>query len=148
MTTGPSTSAYDTWATTTYGLSGANAAFDFDYENDGIKNGLEWILGGNPTTNSPGILPAATRNLSGDLVLTFTRLEASISESTLVVEFGTDLATWPKQVTIGATGSGPDVNGVTVGIDTAATPDAVTVTIPSSQSAGGKLFTRLKASKP
>ena len=149
VTTGPtSSSAYDTWANTTYGLSGANAAFDFDYENDGIKNGLEWILGGNPTTNSPGIIPAATRNLSGDLVLTFTRLEASISESTLVVEFGTDLATWPKQVTIGATGSGQDANGVTVGIDTAATPDAVTVTIPSSQAAGGKLFTRLKATKP
>jgi autotransporter-associated beta strand protein len=149
VTTGPSSSnAYDIWATTTHGLSGANADFDFDYENDGIKNGLEWILGGNPTTSSPGILPAPTRNLTGDLVLTFTRLEAAITESTLVVEYGTDLATWPKQVTIGATGSAPDVNGVTVGIDTAATPDAVTVTIPSSQAFGAKLFTRLKATKP
>lgn len=148
VSTGPSLSAYDQWATVTYGLTGPNAAFDFDFDNDGIDNGLEWILGGNPTTNSAGILPLATRNLSGDLVLTFTREEDAIPETSLKVQFGTDLASWPKQATIGATSSGPDANGVTVSIDTVASPDAVTVTIPASNAPSGRIFARLNATQP
>lgn len=147
VTTGPSASAYDTWASG-FGLTGPDAAFDFDYDNDGIDNGLEWILGGDPTTNSAGILPLATRNPSGDLVLTFTREEDAIPETTLNVLFGTDLASWPKQATIGATTSGPDANGVTVTIDTGASPDAVTVTIPASNAPAGRIFARLNAGKP
>jgi fibronectin-binding autotransporter adhesin len=147
VTTGPSASAYDTWASG-FSLTGPNAAFDFDYDNDGIENGLEWILGGNPTTNSAGILPVATKNVSGDLVLTFNREEDSITESTLKVQFGTDLASWPKEVTIGATSSGPDVNGVTVSIDTVASPDAVTVTIPASNAPTGSIFARINATRP
>jgi len=147
VTTGPTASAYDTWASS-HGLTGPNAAFDFDFDNDGIDNGLEWILGGNPTTSSTGILPVATRNLSGDLVFTFTREEDAISETTLKVEFGTDLASWPKQATIGATSSGPDVNGVTVSINTVASPDAVTVTIPASNAPSGRILARLNARQP
>ncbi len=147
VTTGPSSSAYDTWASG-FSLTGPNAAFDFDYDNDGLDNGLEWILGGNPTTSSTSKAPVASRNLAGDLVLTFTREENSITESTLKVLIGTNLATWPKEATVGATGSGPDANGVTVNINTAATPDAVTVTIPASNAASGKLFGRLKATRP
>lgn len=147
VTTGPASSAYGTWASG-YGLTGPNAAFDFDFDNDGIDNGLEWILGGNPTTNSADILPDATRNLSGDLVLTFTREEDAIPETTLKVEFGTDLASWPKKATIGATSSVADANGVTVNIDTDASPDAVTVTIPASNAPSGRIFARLIATKP
>jgi fibronectin-binding autotransporter adhesin len=147
VTTGPSASAYDTWASG-FSLTGPNAAFDFDFDNDGIENGLEWILGGNPTTNSAGILPVATKNVSGDLILTFNREEDSITESTLKVQFGSDLASWPKEVTIGGTSSGPDVNGVTVAIDTAASPDAVTVTIPASNAPAGSIFARLNATRP
>jgi hypothetical protein len=49
---------------------------------------------------------------------------------------------------VGATSSGPDANGVTVTINTAATPDTVTLNIPASNAAAGKLFGRLKAAKP
>ena len=148
VSTGPSASAYDQWATVTYGLSGGNAAFDFDYDNDGLDNGLEWILGGNPTTSSTTKAPMASRNLAGDLVLTFTREETSISESTLKVLIGTDLTTWPKEATVGATTSGPDANGVTVSINDATTPDTVTVTIPATNAVSGKIFARVKATKP
>ena len=148
LTYAPSASAYDQWATVTYGLSGGNAAFDFDYDNDGLDNGLEWILGGNPTTSSTTKAPVASRNLAGDLVLTFTREETSISESTLKVLIGTDLTTWPKEATVGATTSGPDANGVTVSINDATTPDTVTVTIPATNAVSGKIFARVKATKP
>lgn len=147
VTTGPAASAYDTW-TNSFSLAGPSAAFDADPENDGIQNGLEWILGGNPTTNSAGKLPVATRNLSGDLVLTFTREEDAIAATTLKVQISTDLNVWSKEATVGAISSGPDVNGVVVDIDDTASPDAVTVTIPAANAAGGKVFARLYATKP
>lgn len=147
VTTGPSISAYEAW-TSSFSLSGPNAAFDFDYDNDGIENGLEWILGGNPTANSADILPLATRNPAGDLILSFNRKEESIAETTLRVEFGTDLASWPKQASIGAGNSGPDTNGVIVEVNTVASPDGITVTIPASNALSGRIFARLVASKP
>jgi len=39
------------------GLTGADAAFDNDYDMDGIANGLEFLLGGDPTTADGGLLP-------------------------------------------------------------------------------------------
>jgi autotransporter-associated beta strand protein len=147
VTTGPSASAYDTWASS-YGLTGLNAAFDIDHDNDGIANGLEWILGGNPTTNSAGILPVATRNSSGDLVLTFTREEDAIAATTLKVQISTDLNSWSKEATVATGSSGPDTNGVLITIDESASPDAVTITIPAANATAGKVFARLHATKP
>ena len=133
-----------------YNLSGPNAAFDFDYDKDSLGNGLEWILGGNPTQNdNPSILPVVTGSATTGLTLVFNRATASLPPaSTLVVDFDGDLdATWAKSVTVGAASSGPDANGVTVAVDT---PSAgkVTVTIPASNAVAGKLFTRLRAVKP
>ena len=137
--------AYDTWSTTTHSLSGASAAFDADPDSDGLANGLEWILGGNPNMSSASIAPAATPDASNNFVITFTRLEASIPETTLTLEYTTDLTTWPGQVTIGTTNSGPDANGVIVSINTTPSPDSVTVTIPASNATNGRIFTRLRA---
>ncbi len=151
VTSGPGGSAYDTWTTNPpYNLTGPDAAFDFDYDKDGIENGLEWVLGGNPTQNdNPSILPTVTGSAVTGLTLVFNRAAASLPPaSTLVVDFDGDLdATWTKSVTIGATNAGPDSNGVTVAVDT---PSAgkVTVNIPASNAAGGKLFSRIRAEKP
>jgi fibronectin-binding autotransporter adhesin len=146
---GPSaSSAYDTWAITTHGLSGGNAAFDFDFENDGLANGLEWILGGNPKTGAPTVSPLAGRDLSGNLVLQFTREEEAITESTLTLQYATDLdGTWANSFVIDADG-GTDANGVIVLIDQIPDPDTVVVTIPATATPGGKAFARLKATKP
>lgn len=143
VTSGPATSAYDTWATG-FGLSGGNAAFDADPDNDGVKNGLEWILGGNPNTSSTAAAPAVSRDPSGNLVLTFTRREDSITEGTLTLEYGPDLASFANSYVIDADG-GTDANGVVVSINQTASPDAVTVTIPPAAVPGGRVFARLKA---
>ncbi len=143
--TGGSASAYNTWANTTHGLSGANAAFDFDFDNDGLDNGMEWILGGIPTSGTTSVSPSATRDNSNNLILTFTREEDAIGETVLTLEYGSDLTNWTPFV-IDADG-GTDANGVTVAINQTASPDAVTVTIPVSQSVAGKIFSRLKAVK-
>ena len=140
-----SLSAFDSWTAITQGLSGAAAAFDADPDGDGLANGLEWILGGNPSVSSASIAPSATRDTSGNFVITFNRLEDSITEATLALEYTSDLTTWPGQILIGATSTGPDANGISVSINTAPSPDAVTVTIPAANAANGRIFTRLRA---
>ncbi|MEX1049744.1 MAG: autotransporter-associated beta strand repeat-containing protein [Akkermansiaceae bacterium] len=132
--------AYDLWSA---GL--ANPAFDFDSDNDGIENGLEWILGGNPNQNdTPSILHAVTGNATTGLTLTFTREEDSIPETTLSLEYSTDLAgPWTSEI-IDQDG-GNLANGVVVTVNEAASPDAVTISIPASNAPGGRLFARLKA---
>lgn len=138
---------YDTWVAT-FGLTGPNAAFDFDHDNDGIDNGLEWVLGGNPTIGNAASLYTVTGSAATGLTLAFDREEDSIGVATLTVEYGSTLATWPGSTTVGATSSPADGNGVVVTVNDTPSPDEVTVNIPVSNSASGKLFARLKATLP
>ena len=141
-------SAYDTWSMTTHGLSGGNAAFDFDNDKDGIPNGMEWILGGNPTVNdNPSILPTVTGTAAGGLTLVFNRESTSIAETTLTCEWNTDLNTTWNSIPIGIVDVGPSGINPTVDIDE---PSAgkVTVNIPAGNAGGGKIYARLKATKP
>lgn len=138
-------SPYDTWASTSGldGTPGKDPAFDADPEGDGIANGLEWILGGNPLAQDAASLVTATASAAGGLTLTFNREEDSIGQATLTVEYDSDLVgPWTSYATVGATSSGP------VTINTVPDPDAVSVNIPASNAAGGKLFGRLKATQP
>lgn len=139
--------AYSNWAAGFAGLS--NPDFEFDFDGDGLSTGLEWVLGGNPLVNdSASIRPLATASAASGITLSFRREEDSIGVATLKVEYGNTLGSWPKSVTIGATSAAADANGVTVNIDTAQDPDVVTVTIPASNAASGKLFARLVATQP
>lgn len=140
--------AYEQWALIK-NLTGppgstTDPAFDVDPDNDGIKNGLEWVLGGNPTQNDAAtILPHVSVGESS-YIQTFTREEASNNETVLSLEYGSDL-TWSKSVAIGANSAPADASGIVVTINTQATPDEINVNIPLSDNAlGGKLFTRMK----
>lgn len=142
---------YDNWAVS-QGLDGSpgkDPAFDIDAEGDGIANGLEWILGGDPLANdTPSILPAATESSITGLTLTFTREEDSLGIADLTIDWGASLdGTWTAEVPITQAG-GSYPNGVVVSVNQAANPDAVTVTIPASNEVNGKLFARVKAIKP
>jgi autotransporter-associated beta strand protein len=145
---GTGISAFDSWATVTHGLSGGNAAFDFDNDNDGIPNGMEWILGGNPTVNdNPSILPTVTGTAAGGLTLEFNRAAASIAETTLTCEWNTDLSSTWNSIPIGIGDVAPSGINPTVDID-APSVGKVTVNIPAGNAVGGKVFARLKATKP
>ena len=145
---GTGISAFDSWATVTHGLSGGNAAFDFDNDKDGIPNGMEWILGGNPTVNdNPSILPTVTGTAAGGLTLAFNRNSASIPETTLVLEWGSVLTGFANSLTIGTTDVGPSGNNPTIDID-APSAGKVTVNIPAANAVGGKILARLKATRP
>jgi autotransporter-associated beta strand protein len=130
-------SPYTTWAGGFPGFTPTTGTLDF--ENDGIQNLLEFVLGGNPTTNdSPSIRP--TVNASGsDLVVTFNRTDLSETQPvTVKVQTSPDLVTWTDFATIGAT----DGSGYTVA-ENAAAADTIVVTIPKA--AATKKFARVTA---
>ncbi|MCW1887639.1 immunoglobulin domain-containing protein [Luteolibacter flavescens] len=135
---------YSTWAAAN-GLDGStpqkDPAFEADPDGDGIANGLEWVLGGNPQVSGASLVTATGSGANG-LTIAFNREETSIGFATLLVQWNTDLGAVWTDVPIEATG-GTYANGVTVTVDDAATPDRVTVTIPAANSAGGKLFGRI-----
>lgn len=142
-------SPYDTWASLSGLTLGVNDGPNDDPEGDGVDNTLEWILGGDPLAqDSATMLPAAVGDIGTGLTLTFTREEDAISEATLLVQWNTDLSSTWNDVTIGASTSGPDGNGVVVTITDASDPDDVSVNIPASNAPNGKIFARLKATQP
>ena len=150
VTSGPVGDAFTTWAAGKGldGSPGKEAGFHDDPDGDGFANGLEWILGGEPLDGKSGSLIATSASATGGLTLEFTRNEDSIGLASLFVEYNGTLANPWNSATIGATSSGPDGNGVTVTIDTVPNPDDVTINIPASNAVDGKLFGRMKATKP
>ncbi len=109
---------------TANGLSG-NANADFD--GDGLADGIEYVLGTSPTSNSAASVPVAT--VSGpNLIFTFTRADASMTPDTAVTVEVSSLqapVTWTSY-TVGATTatSSPEIT-VT---DNGAT-DTITLTV-------------------
>lgn len=119
------------------GLSGSAAAFDADPDGDGIANGLEFVLGGEPNPANPGssslaLLPTA--EASGDnLVFTFSR-DKQATYLNPTVEFSADLVPpWTTAV---------HGSNATITATDAGDFETVTVTIPKNGAA--TLFARLK----
>jgi autotransporter-associated beta strand protein len=138
------TSPYDTWS--------ANQPFDSDLNNDGVSNGLAFLLGASgPNVNALDKLPTVTQT-GGDLKLTFDMLpSAARGGAQLFVEHSADLGTWATGVLV------PDASGGTApvtfivndsNLDNPLNPLDVEVTISSDAADGGKLFGRLKAVNP
>jgi len=134
---------YDQWAANAGLTSGGNDAPSSDPDADGIPNLMEFVLAGNPLQRDAAILPTMSVT-GGNLVFTFLRADASESGTTVTAQYGTDLATW-TDVPVGAGNSVAGAVNVTVSENSTA-PDAVTVTIPLDPS--GRIFCRLKATKP
>ncbi len=145
VASGATLQPFASWAAAN-GLIGAGAAFTADPDGDGIPNGLEWILGGNPQATNPGILPLVSVNATY-VVLTFNRSDATEVTSTLYTQWSSDLITW-NDVPVGAT-SITTPQGVIVSVtENAAAPDAISVSFPRSLSPSGHLFVRVRATMP
>jgi autotransporter-associated beta strand protein len=151
--TASSGDSYDTWVSSK-GLAGPDAAFDADPDMDGIKNGLEFVLGGepnpaNPGSNSNSLLPTVSQS-SGNLIFTFRRKDVSEGVGTLNFQWSTNLVFPPaNNVPIGAISSATD--GITVDVaedNPDSVTDTITITVPAAKALGGKLFGRLEASRP
>ena len=133
------TSPYDTW-TSSKGLTGEDADFDADPDGDGLANGLEFILGGepnpaNPDASSLALLPVLADE--GDSVtFTFTRSHES-SDIEPIVEFNADL---------GIEWTVANESNSTTTITGGENQDIIIVTLPKASAS--KLFVRLRAEEP
>ena len=132
------TEPFEAWAAE-HGLAGTDTGFLADPDQDGIPNGLEFVLGGQPNPGLPGsdsrhLLPTAT--LDGDrLVFSYSRNPAAAYLDP-VVEFTTDLAgSWIPAVA-GSNATAEVIHGV--GADT------IHTVIPTA--GAPRLFARLRVS--
>jgi autotransporter-associated beta strand protein len=132
--------SYTSWKTA-QGIANAGALTDSD--NDGISNGIEFVIGGDPSgpnSNSNALLPTATRE-GGFFKFVFRRTDES-SGFNPFVEYSSILASWTKAVN--------GVNGVTIAEENdfyGLGIDRVTVSIPEALGTT-ELFTRLGVTIP
>jgi autotransporter-associated beta strand protein len=144
-------SPYDTWAAGTFANPFTNTAPGVDFDNDGLSNLLEFVLGGDPTISQAGIAPVASTS-GGNLVLTFKRSDASelAPAVTVTVELSTDLTfTTPSDdILIGpASDAGPIApSGASYTVSNSGGLDTITVSI--TQGTAPKKFARVKAIQP
>ncbi len=134
-------SAYDSWAAAN-GVSGAGA--DADSDGDGIDNGIEFVIGGDPSgpdSDSNALLPTLTTD-PNYLNFVFRRTDAAAAHDPYV-EYGSSLSGWTE--------AEAGVSGVIVSEDNeffGAGIDRVTVKIPRTLAVGSKLFARLRVDIP
>lgn len=122
--------------------------FDGDANNDGVKNGLAWLLGAaNPTVNANSLLPIVSQT-GGSLKMTFKMLPAALRDGAqLLVQHSSDLGIsdpWSTGVLV------PDVTGGAAPLTftvSGTNPLDVVIDISSTEAAGGKLFGRLQAER-
>ncbi|MGL5018587.1 MAG: beta strand repeat-containing protein, partial [Luteolibacter sp.] len=121
--------------------------FNGDENNDGVENGVAWLLGAVSPTSSV-TLPTVTQNGSG-LVISFSMLNAaSRGTSTVQVEHSSDLGIlddWTA-VTVPETSGGP-TSGVTFVVSGGSPSNGVVATISNAESSTGRLFGRVKGIK-
>jgi autotransporter-associated beta strand protein len=132
---------YAAWVGT-YDLSGSNAEFDYDYDGDGIDNGLEFVLGGDPTLANDVTIPMPVLTGSGaSRTATIEYPRRSISAYlNPVLELSDNLDAWNTAVN-GANGASIVVtpNFYATGLD------KVSVTLPAEGSRG---FARISVTNP
>lgn len=129
------------------------AAFGDDANSDGVPNGMAWLLGATDVNeNARTLLPTASTNPSGDLVLSFRCLKTANRGGAIAkVQYSSDLGV--SDPWTGNEAEVPDTNSTVNGI-VFETTDAgdyvdVTATIPASAaSPGGSLFGRFLGNLP
>ncbi len=140
--------AFDTWATTTNGLSGGDATATADPDNDGLDNAVEFVIGGqpnpaNPNANSSALAPTISTD-ANNLIFTYRRTDLALTQSgiSIAAEYGSDLVGWTPATN--------GVNGVAIVVtnDIEAGVDQVQVSIPKALASGAKMFARLNVVTP
>jgi autotransporter-associated beta strand protein len=136
VTSGPA--GYDAWAVQIPDPAQRGAGNDPD--GDSLNNLLEYALGGNPNLNDAATIGPKAAKSGSNMILTFGRSDLSEADTTMTVEYGSDLNGWTS-VAVGAS-PGAGIVAITENADA---PDAVTVTIPTG--GADKFFARVKVVK-
>jgi len=140
---------FDSWSGN--GEGNGTITFEEDANNDGVAEGLAWLLGATtPSENASTRLPLAGEN-TGDLVVDFDCLKSSQhGTATLHFEYSNNLAlgSWTSIV---VPESSNTVNGVLFTVTPIPDSDMnqIQATVPASQANGeGKMFGRLRGNMP
>ena len=142
VTAGPA--GFSSWISG-FAVGGLNQPGD-DYDHDGIKNLLEYVLNGNPSISNTTILP--TLNVTDTAFeFSYSRLDLSLADTTQTFQYGSDLSGWSPIVIPAGPGVIP-VGIATVTVTDTGTTDSVKVSIPKTAAVGGKLLSRLKVTQP
>ena len=129
---------YLAWAE---GLDIADKSKGADPDHDGISNLMEFVLGGDPGISETNILPTVEVTTTG-ISFSYVRREGS-KDVKQVMQYGSDLIGWTDVVIpAGAGTTNLNVSTVTMSAP-AGGMQTVSVTVPCSESAGGKCFARL-----
>jgi hypothetical protein len=130
---------------TPYGTWSGGAAFDADANNDGVDNGMAWLLGAvDPSDNAAGKLPKATRN-GTHLRLTFRCLKSTMRGGVVLkVQSSSDMG--PAAPWTNHEAAVPDVDSTVNGVvfDTTDDGDSIQV-IADIPASGPRRFARLSA---
>ena len=118
---------YESWVAGFPGIGDPAPAADPD--GDGISNLMEYVLGGDPRVSSTSILPTQTSD-GTNLVLSYKRSDASMTDTVQVGQWSNDLVTWH------------DVTPVVVN-ENLTESDDMTVSVPLTHAVNGILFARL-----
>jgi len=131
---------YQAWAAT----NSPTGVPDDDFDNDGVPNAIEFVLGGDKNTKDLAKLPTVATS-GANMTFSFVRDRDSIDPGVSVtIEVGTNLTTWPDVFTVGTNTASSSV-GVTVS-DNGNGTDVITLTIP--QASDTRKFGRLKVTGP
>lgn len=126
---------------TPFSIWSGGAAANVDTNQDGVDNGVAWVLGAEDTNdNATGLVPALDNTSDPDFLIFNHRRsdDANADENTTIkVQYCSDLATWLDAV------AGPDIVITPFNDDYAAGIDRVEVKIRRTLAVGGKLFARL-----
>jgi len=135
ITVSEASSSYTSFITTYTTVT--DNAFSSDPDGDGMVNGIEYVLGLDPSSSDKALPSYA---LSGDdLIFTFDRNADSTTDTTQVFQYSTDLITWTDLSLTGTIDSEVNVGTATDSVET------VTITIDNSSGEYSKVFWRLQA---
>lgn len=106
-------------------LNGLSGVPDADFDNDGLADAVEYVLGTSPIAGNAGGPSAEV--LDGNLVFTFTRDHQSLtSDIEVAVQVGDDLTGWPGLFKVGVDTESSDDGVVVTKHDT---NDTITLTV-------------------
>ena len=122
-------------------LTNTNPALDFD--GGGLKTGIEWVVGGDPTAPGDDDALAPTFDNTSDpafFIFKYRRTDAAAADAktTIAAQYGSDLIGWTTAVAGADIVITPADDGAGAGID------LVVVKIRRTLAVGGRLFARLK----